>query len=711
MSASTRRRHLRPVLALVAASLVASVTALAPGSSAAEPQPRSASAARVHWADGAPLTGRSTDAPGHVVREFLEDRGAGAQTVTGLRRTGSWTAGGVRQLRFEQYVGGLRVAGAYAKAALDPSGRLLSLIEDTVDAGIPTAAPVDEDTALRAAVRSLFPERRVSVAGSSRAGATTTYPAQGFTAPPAVERVVVPTTAGGLAEGFEVTTWTEDNQLNVTLVSGTGDVVGTELRTAQDSYHVFPEDPASTPQTTVIGGNWISGSQSTRNLVGNNAHAYLDTDADNAPDAGGTLVTNGAFTATFDPSAPPGTGTNPDVSVQNLFHLTNVIHDTLLTAGFTEAAGNFQEDNFGGGGLGGDPVRAEAQDGSGTDNANFATPTDGTAPRMQMFLWHAPLTHRVVLDGTTTSYGAAGASWGAQLAASGFQGTTVRPSVPDACATLTRVPAGSFVVAERGGCEFTTKALNAQKAGAAALVVVNNTDGNPFTMGGRDRRVTVPGVMVSRADGAWLGSGLAVTLQVVSPEPVMRDGDLDSDIVWHEYGHGLTWRMIGSMSGPLAGAVGEGMSDVLAVVVNDDPVVGEYSLSDPAGIRRQSYEEYDVMTYGDVTGAEVHEDGEVYGAIGWALWKEYQAAGLGRAAILADLVNGMNFTPAGPGFEQMRDGILKGLALTSPDRSCMVWRSFARFGVGEGAVGRVKGRSASVTESFSYPQECARTTP
>ena len=28
-----------------------------------------------------------------------------------------------------------------------------------------------------------------------------------------------------------------------------------------------------------------------------------------------------------------------------------------------------------------------------------------------------------------------------------------------------------------------------------------------------------------------------------------RDGDLDSDIVYHEYGHGLTWRMIGDMSG------------------------------------------------------------------------------------------------------------------------------------------------------------------
>ena len=85
---------------------------------------------------------------------------------------------------------------------------------------------------------------------------------------------------------------------------------------------------------------------------------------------------------------------NRAVAVQNLFYLNNVIHDTLYAHGFNEAAGNFQIDNFGNGGAGNDPVNAEAQDGSGTDNANFATPADGSSPRMQMYLWngrrHAP---------------------------------------------------------------------------------------------------------------------------------------------------------------------------------------------------------------------------------------------------------------------------------------------------------------------------------
>ena len=74
------------------------------------------------------------------------------------------------------------------------------------------------------------------------------------------------------------------------------------------------------------------------------------------------------------------------MAVQNLFYLNNTAHDILYRLGFDEAAGNFQIDNFGKGALGADPVNAEAQDGSGTDNANFSTPPDGQQPRM-MFLW------------------------------------------------------------------------------------------------------------------------------------------------------------------------------------------------------------------------------------------------------------------------------------------------------------------------------------
>ena len=77
-----------------------------------------------------------------------------------------------------------------------------------------------------------------------------------------------------------------------------------------------------------------------------------------------------------------------DAATTNLFYTNNMIHDLAHHYGFDEASGNFQANNYGRGGTGGDYVRAEAADGNGTNNANFGTPvTDGGTPRMQMYLW------------------------------------------------------------------------------------------------------------------------------------------------------------------------------------------------------------------------------------------------------------------------------------------------------------------------------------
>ena len=80
---------------------------------------------------------------------------------------------------------------------------------------------------------------------------------------------------------------------------------------------------------------------------------------------------------------------NPDVfpGTVTLFFYNNVLHDYLYSIGFTESTWNFQQDNFGKGGAGNDAVSTQVQDGSGTNNANFSTPADGSRPRMQMFLF------------------------------------------------------------------------------------------------------------------------------------------------------------------------------------------------------------------------------------------------------------------------------------------------------------------------------------
>src|SRR5262249_35458624 len=169
---------------------------------------------------------------------------------------------------------------------------------------------------------------------------------------------------------------------------------------------------------------WLAGlSQHVDDITGNNVHAYRDANADNKPDPAGAADNDGVFDKVFNPNTQPHAGDNKAVAVQNLFYLNTLIHDTLYHAGFTPAAGNFQVDNFGQGGKGGDPVLAEAQDGEGTDNANFATPHDGVSGRMQMFLWSVPGTSEVVQNGV--SFDAPVAEFSAPLTATGVTGPLV----------------------------------------------------------------------------------------------------------------------------------------------------------------------------------------------------------------------------------------------------------------------------------------------
>lgn len=139
--------------------------------------------------------------------------------------------------------------------------------------------------------------------------------------------------------------------------------------------------------TTASPAGWINdGGMET---LGNNVDAHTDTDDNNAPDL---PRPNGGAGRNF--SFPMDLGLAPstykDASVTQLFYLNNYIHDRLYELGFTESSGNFQTNNFGRGGLGNDAVQADAQDGGGTDNANFSTPPDGSPGRMQMYLFSGP---------------------------------------------------------------------------------------------------------------------------------------------------------------------------------------------------------------------------------------------------------------------------------------------------------------------------------
>ncbi|GAO13523.1 hypothetical protein UVI_02016010 [Ustilaginoidea virens] len=132
--------------------------------------------------------------------------------------------------------------------------------------------------------------------------------------------------------------------------------------------------------------------------LGDGQHNYTTTRGNNAiaqdnPDGGDGYLSNhrpsspgGRFEYAYSPaqSSPPS---YRDASITQLFYTANKYHDLLYVLGFDEKAGNFQQNNNGKGGIGGDFVILNAQDGSGLNNANFATPPDGGNGRMRMYMW------------------------------------------------------------------------------------------------------------------------------------------------------------------------------------------------------------------------------------------------------------------------------------------------------------------------------------
>jgi hypothetical protein len=362
---------------------------------------------------------------------------------------------------------------------------------------------------------------------------------------------------------------------------------------AQGTVYIEAPDKGARQLISFVGDttiNTAAGWMGTSTVTtGNNAEAYLDTNADNVPDSNNTTgLSNGhASSATQNFTFPFSTTVDPRTQqaavVTNLFYYNNIMHDFSYNLGFTETARNFQVNNFGRGGTGNDSVRAEAQDGSGTNNANFATPPDGSRPRMQQFLFTSP--------------------------------------TPD------------------------------------------------------------------------------------------RDSSIDGDVVFHEYGHGISNRLIGNGSGGLIGtqsaAMGEGWSDYWAITINNDGAVGEYVTNNPNGIRRAAYTVPAATvhdSYADIGagGFQVHRDGEVWAATLWDLRTQ-----LGAAITDRIVLNGMKFTPTRPSFLNARDGILQAdQNLNGGANRCTIWTVFARHGMGVSAVGN---DGTTHTAATNVPADCGGT--
>lgn len=118
-----------------------------------------------------------------------------------------------------------------------------------------------------------------------------------------------------------------------------------------------------------------AGAESTL-TTGNNVDAHKGSDR---PDGTAALI----FDFPIDLTQNPASNTAPYIT--NLFYWNNIIHDVCYVYGFDEVSGNFQENNYGNGGLGSDFVDANAQ-ANGNCNANFGTPPDGGNPTMNMYM-------------------------------------------------------------------------------------------------------------------------------------------------------------------------------------------------------------------------------------------------------------------------------------------------------------------------------------
>src|SRR5512139_126120 len=270
-------------------------------------------------AAGMPLAAASKASPQSIVNGYLQANGRGPDVLASVRVTSSAVSPrGVTHVRMEQQIDGLTVYGAYAKAAVNAKGELVHVIDRLSAVSLVQPSRIDAAQAATAAVAKLYPSQAASLRVAGVKGNTTEFAGGAFfSRGPSATAVVLTLDNGTLARGWVVETWTmKDNQLHYTVVDGNGQVLDVESRTNTDSYKVFVEDPAKGGQTTVQGpgaGNaaspsgWLSGAQTTIYIRGNNVNAYLDGDANNAPDAGGTSVTDGNFLTTADLAVQPKT--------------------------------------------------------------------------------------------------------------------------------------------------------------------------------------------------------------------------------------------------------------------------------------------------------------------------------------------------------------------------------------------------------------------
>jgi hypothetical protein len=492
---------------------------------------------------------------------------------------------------------------------------------------------------------------------------------------------------------------------------------------------------------------------------GNNVWAKEDTLANNSTTT--AYSPNGGTDLLFDFPYGLDAGPRPNLNaaITNLFFWNNTMHDVFYHYGFDEESGNFQSKNYSNLGLGKDFVYAEAQDGSGTDNANFSAPVDGTNPRMQMYLWGGTASNASNIlqvnepSSIAKKYLAIGASFGPKLSVYAITANmvlvndgTTNSNGNLGCASLVNADSvkGKIAVITRGGtgCTYQTKVLYAQEAGAVGVVMIN-TSNTVLAMTGAGTGINIPAVMISSSNGTIFKNAIATEnveismydSTIFSAANRTYDSDFDNGVIAHEYGHGISIRLTGGAANSSCLSnqeqAGEGWSDFFGLALTSKPYettligrgIGTHLIGqDTSGIGIRPYKYSRNMTVNPVNYNNIktlsipHGVGFVWCSALYDIYLDmidkygfdenvYTGKG-GNNKAMELVVMGLKLQPCNPGFMDSRDAvILADSLLNGGANKLLLWKAFARRGMGADAKQGLSSSRSDGTAGFKMPSE------
>jgi extracellular elastinolytic metalloproteinase len=418
-----RNRTFTALLSVSALGLIACATAQEEDDGIANPDDRDDAVAELVRLTGAPvsleigetgvsrvlamtyaLPSRSAD-PALAARDFLTSHhnafrlAADAATDFDVTSVDTDRAGGLHHVTLQRTYEGIPVFQGAITVHMNPAnGVFRALGDEFYQVDRPTNRKMMEPADAVAAAGRALGVNGLAPAFESSEGLRTTFIASRALDPIPVELRIFQVAPGANRYAYQVVlAWLDDNreqQMQLALVDAAdGSLLHNSSLVTTFAGNVFRSNPLGARTVVSFNGDptaspngWVD---ATRRTQGNNAVAATDLDRNNAIGANEIQPTPNAANDTYD--FPFSTAQNAslfrEAAVVNAFYFVNDYHDRTYALGFTEASRNFQLNNFGRGGAQNDPVNVDAQDGAGTNNANFGTPPDGSRPRMQMFLF------------------------------------------------------------------------------------------------------------------------------------------------------------------------------------------------------------------------------------------------------------------------------------------------------------------------------------